>query len=113
MLAEYCRTPDVLDTTKRTYLPPLGGATVYIFGDIRKLQSDDTEVAVRVHDSSDVFGTDICTCRPYLVFVVEACVECAQRGGVGIIVYFQKEGRGLGEVIKYRVYNARKKPAWW
>jgi len=35
-------------------------------------------------------------------------VEVAQRGGVGIVVYFQKEGRGLGEVTKYRVYNARK-----
>ena len=27
---------------------------------------------------------------------------------MGVIVYFQKEGRGLGEVTKYRVYNARK-----
>ena len=26
----------------------------------------------------------------------------------GVVVYFQKEGRGLGEVTKYRVYNARK-----
>jgi GTP cyclohydrolase II len=71
-------------------------------------------VAVRVHDSccgSDVFGTDICTCRPYLVFAINACIECAQRGGVGLIVYFQKEGRGLGEVTKYRVYNARKNQA--
>jgi GTP cyclohydrolase II len=36
-------------------------------------------------------------------------VECAQRGGVGVIVYFQKEGRSLGEVTKFRVYNARKR----
>jgi len=35
-------------------------------------------------------------------------VECAKRGGVGIIVYFRKEGRSLGEVTKFRVYNARK-----
>merc|ERR1711871_945104 len=34
-------------------------------------------------------------------------VECAQRGGVGIVVYYRKEGRSLGEVIKFRVYNAR------
>lgn len=32
----------------------------------------------------------------------------AQRGGVGIICYFRKEGRSLGEVTKFRVYNARK-----
>jgi GTP cyclohydrolase II len=30
-------------------------------------------------------------------------------GGVGLIVYFRKEGRALGEVTKYLVYNARKR----
>ena len=33
----------------------------------------------------------------------------AQRGGVGLIVYFRKEGRALGEVTKFLVYNARKR----
>ncbi|HEY2993162.1 MAG TPA: hypothetical protein VGM22_10130, partial [Methylomirabilota bacterium] len=28
---------------------------------------------------------------------------------VGLIVYFRKEGRGLGEVTKFLVYNARKR----
>lgn len=110
-LASYTQNPEVLDTTKTAYLPPLGGCTIYMFGDITKLGKPETETAVRVHDSccgSDVFGTDICTCRPYLVFAINACVDCAKRGGVGIVVYFQKEGRGLGEVTKYRVYNARK-----
>jgi GTP cyclohydrolase II len=110
-LAAYTHNPDVLDKSKNAYLPPLGGCTVYFFGDLTKLNDPTTEVAVRVHDSccgSDVFGTDICTCRPYLVFAIQACVDTAQRGGVGIVVYFQKEGRGLGEVTKYRVYNARK-----
>lgn len=27
----------------------------------------------------------------------------AQNGGVGLVVYFQKEGRALGEVTKYLV----------
>lgn len=54
------------------------------------------------------FGTDICTCRPYLVFALNGCIEVAQRGGVGVFVYFRKEGRSLGEITKYRVYNARK-----
>merc|ERR1711935_664696 len=65
---------------------------------------------VRVHDEcigSDVFGSDICSCRPYLIFALRQAVECAQRGGVGVVVYFRKEGRSLGEVIKFRVYNAR------
>lgn len=104
--AEAVKKPDI-----KTFLPPLGGMTVYFFGDATKLSDPSTEVAVRVHDSccgSDVFGTDICTCRPYLAFAVQACVECAQRGGVGVVVYFQKEGRSLGEVTKFRVYNARK-----
>ena len=95
-------------SSHRAFLPPVGGCTVYIFGDIRKLNDASTELAVRVHDQcsgSDVFGTDICTCRPYLMFSIEAMVTCAQRGGVGICVYFQKEGRSLGEVTKFRVYN--------
>lgn len=37
------------------------------------------------------------------------CIKMAQSGGVGIIVYFRKEGRALGEVTKYLVYNARKR----
>ena len=66
------------------------------------------DYSVRVHDEcngSDVFGTDICTCRPYLIFAIKACIECAQRGGVGVVAYFRKEGRSLGEITKYRVYN--------
>jgi GTP cyclohydrolase II len=56
-----------------------------------------------------VFGSDICTCRPYLAHGIEVCVETAQQGGVGLVVYNRKEGRGLGEVTKFLVYNARKR----
>ena len=44
------------------------------------------KVACRVHDEcngSDVFGSDICTCRPYLVHGIEVCIATAQAGGVG------------------------------
>ncbi|KAJ2013670.1 putative GTP cyclohydrolase [Coemansia sp. S610] len=67
---------------------------------------------MRVHDEcngSDVFGSDICTCKPYLVYSIEECAREAQNGGVGVVVYFRKEGRALGEVTKYLVYNARKR----
>ncbi len=67
-----------------------------------------------MHDEcngSDVFGSDICTCRPYLVHGIEVCIETAQAGGVGLIVYNRKEGRALGEVTKFLVYNARKRQA--
>jgi GTP cyclohydrolase II len=65
-----------------------------------------------VHDEcngSDVFGSDICTCRPYLTHALEECIRGAQGGGVGLVAYSRKEGRALGEVTKFLVYNARKR----
>lgn len=94
------------------FLPPIAGVTVYIIGDVAAITDPDKPVAVRAHDEcngSDVFGSDICTCRPYLVHGIEVCVKTAQEGGAGIIVYFRKEGRALGEVTKFLVYNARKR----
>ena len=67
----------------KVFLPPIGGATLY--------------------------GSDICTCRPYLVHGIEECVREAQNDGVGLVVYNRKEGRALGEVTKFLVYNARKR----
>lgn len=46
-----------------------------------------------------MFGSDICTCRPYLTFGIEEAVKEAQNGGSGVVIYFRKEGRALGEVI--------------
>mmetsp|Transcript_156966 Transcript_156966/g.273272 ORF Transcript_156966/g.273272 Transcript_156966/m.273272 type:complete len:807 (-) Transcript_156966:108-2528(-) len=109
-LFKYSNDQRLLDPNVRTYIPAVGGCTIYTLGDVRKLRDPKTEVTVRVHDEcigSDVFGSDICSCRPYLIFALRQCVECAQRGGVGIVVYYRKEGRSLGEVIKFRVYNAR------
>ncbi|OLY80765.1 Uracil-regulated protein 1 [Smittium mucronatum] len=94
------------------FLPPIGGLTVYIFGNTELINKPETKLTVRVHDEcngSDVFGSDICTCRPYLIYGIKECIKQAQVGGVGIIVYFRKEGRALGEVTKYLVYNARKR----
>lgn len=96
------------------FLPPIGGITVYIVGEVAAITAPEQPLAVRVHDEcngSDVFGSDICTCRPYLAHGVEVCVRTAQEGGVGIIVYHRKEGRALGEVTKFLVYNARKRQA--
>ena len=94
------------------FLPPIGGLTAYIFGNPRDLANPEIELTARVHDEcngSDVFGSDICTCRPYLTHAIEECIEGAQRGGVGLVSYFRKEGRALGEVTKFLVYNARKR----
>ncbi|MDT5108327.1 MAG: hypothetical protein QOK33_2987 [Mycobacterium sp.] len=94
------------------FLPPIGGQTLYIFGDARDLADPTVELTARVHDEcngSDVFGSDICTCRPYLTHAIEECIHGAQRRGVGLVSYSRKEGRALGEVTKFLVYNARKR----
>jgi GTP cyclohydrolase II len=107
MFAELVTRPDL-----KVFLPPIGGITVYCIGDVAALADRTRKVACRVHDEcngSDVFGSDICTCRPYLAHGIEVCVATAQEGGAGIVVYNRKEGRALGEVTKFLVYNARKR----
>ncbi len=94
------------------FLPPIGGQTLYIFGSPTDLANPNVTLTARVHDEcngSDVFGSDICTCRPYLTHAIEECIRGAQDGGVGLIAYSRKEGRALGEVTKFLVYNARKR----
>ncbi|KAJ9128034.1 hypothetical protein QFC24_000325 [Naganishia onofrii] len=114
MYPELLTRPDL-----KVFLPPIGGQTVYIFGNPDYLSDETKELTFRglriferPHDEcngSDVFGSDICTCRPYLIFGIEEAIKCAQRGGVGVLIYFRKEGRALGEVTKYLVYNLRKR----
>ena len=109
MFPELITRPDL-----EVFLPPIGGTTCYFFGDVSTIANPKLPLACRVHDEcngSDVFGSDICTCRPYLTHGIEVCVETAQQGGAGVIVYNRKEGRALGEVTKFLVYNARKRQA--
>lgn len=107
MYPELITRPDI-----KVFMPPIGGLTVYIFGDPQRISDPSKKLALRVHDEcngSDVFGSDICTCRPYLMFGILEAVKEAQKGGSGLVIYFRKEGRALGEVTKYLVYNARKR----
>jgi GTP cyclohydrolase II len=107
MFPELVTRPDM-----QVFLPPIGGTTIYLFGDVIKLSDPRTRITCRVHDEcngSDVFGSDICTCRPYLIHGIEECARSAQSGGLGVIIYNRKEGRALGEVTKFLVYNARKR----
>ncbi len=109
MYPELVTRPDL-----EVFLPPIGGQTVYVFGDPDTVADESVALTARVHDEcngSDVFGSDICTCRPYLAHAIEECIRTAQAGGNGLIVYFRKEGRALGEVTKFLVYNARKRQA--
>lgn len=98
----------------KVFLPPIGGTSVYLFGDPKRLALTSTRITCRVHDEcggSDVFGSDLCTCRPYLAFGVEESIRQAQQGGLGVVAYNRKEGRALGEVVKLLVYNARRQSA--
>ncbi|HRJ63505.1 GTP cyclohydrolase II [Brevundimonas sp. UBA2416] len=107
MYADLVTRPDI-----KVFLPPIGGITLYIFGDPAAIADPNRRLTCRVHDEcngSDVFGSDICTCRPYLTHGIEECVREAQDGGAGLIAYNRKEGRALGEVTKFLVYNARKR----
>ena len=107
MFPELVTRPDL-----QVFLPPIGGTTIYLFGDVEKLSDPRSRITCRVHDEcngSDVFGSDICTCRPYLIHGIEECARSAQTGGLGVIIYNRKEGRALGEVTKFLVYNARKR----
>jgi GTP cyclohydrolase II len=107
MYPELVTRPDL-----HVFLPPVGGTTLYVFGDPAAIHDPARRLTCRVHDEcngSDVFGSDICTCRPYLTHGVEECIREAQAGGAGLIVYNRKEGRALGEVTKFLVYNARKR----
>jgi GTP cyclohydrolase II len=107
MFPELITRPDL-----KILLPPIGSTTAYIFGDPKNLSNKDIELTCRVHDEcngSDVFGSDICTCRPYLTYGIQKAAEAAQKGQTGLVVYYRKEGRALGEVTKFLVYNARKR----
>ena len=107
MYPELVTRPDL-----KVFLPPIGSITAYVIGEVSAIADPRKTLACRVHDEcngSDVFGSDICTCRPYLVHGIEEAVKEAQNGGVGLIVYNRKEGRALGEVTKFLVYNARKR----
>jgi len=105
--------PELITRTDLSvFLPPIGGSTAIIIGNPKDIPDLSKKLTVRVHDEcngSDVFGSDICTCRPYLTHGIEECIREAQDGGTGLIVYNRKEGRALGEVTKFMVYNARKR----
>ena len=107
MFPELITRPDL-----KVLLPPIGGHTLYIVGNPATLHDPNVKLTCRLHDEcngSDVFGSNICTCRPYLCHGIELCVHTAQQGGNGLIIYNRKEGRALGEVAKFLVYNARER----
>jgi len=68
----------------------------------------DKEVLVRVHSqclTGDVFGSFRCDCGSQL----EKAMEMVQSEGLGVILYMQQEGRGIGLANKLKAYSLQDK----
>lgn len=64
----------------------------------------EKEVLVRVHSqclTGDVLGSYRCDCGPQL----EKAMEMVQKEGLGVILYMQQEGRGIGLANKLKAYS--------
>lgn len=97
---------------KRVFIPSVPANTLYVVTkkpiSIGSLHSLDI---LRVHDecnSSDVFGSTMCSCRPFLIEGIVKSIKSAQSGGNAAILYMRHEGRAMGEVSKFLIYNQRK-----
>ena len=95
------------------FLPPIGGQTAYIFG--RSGESGPPRTRPWRPASMTSATARMCSgpisapAVPIWCTASRSAIQTASQGGAGLIVYNRKEGRALGEVTKFLVYNARKR----
>jgi len=79
--------------------PPVDGLVALVMGDIHSAPP-----LVRIHSqclTGDVFGSLRCDCRLQLELALNKIAE----DGAGILLYEQKEGRGIGLMAKLKAYE--------
>jgi 3,4-dihydroxy 2-butanone 4-phosphate synthase/GTP cyclohydrolase II len=105
----------VFDKVPRAKRPTrLGEFTIYGFRDLDSGEeavalvagspNPDTECLVRIHSqclTGDVFSSNRCDCGEQL----EAAMRFIAKAGAGVLVYQQKEGRGIGLINKIHAYE--------
>lgn len=108
------RTESFVHKAAETVLPtPFGEFKAFAFiNDIDEYEhlalvkgdiSPDKEVLVRVHSeclTGDVFGSYRCDCGEQL----KKAMEVIQQEGLGVLLYLQQEGRGIGLANKLKAY---------
>jgi hypothetical protein len=95
----------------KVFLPPIGGTTIYVFGDPASLATPNAGRLPRPRRVQRLRRVRLR--HLHLPALSRARHRNLHRdgaaGGVGVVVYNRKEGRALGEVTKFLVYNARKR----
>jgi hypothetical protein len=107
MYPELVTRPDI-----KVFLPPIGNTTLYLFGDpceARRPAPSSPAACMTNATARTCSARTSAPAGPISCTASRRRRRDAQKGGVGFIVYNRKEGRALGEVTKFLVYNARKR----